>query len=84
MAYGEYDIKIFLKTRTHPFMLVRARDRYLHYCHTDTDSQNNATVFQEPFLHASHTALEERTREGERKREKLRKTVGGWGEAEEK
>lgn len=28
----------------------------LHYCHTDTDSQNNATVFQEPFLHASHTA----------------------------
>lgn len=53
-----------------PSRLVWRRDRYLHNCHTDTDSQNNSTVVKEPFFHTGYTALEERTRE----REGLRKT----------
>lgn len=57
------------KSTTHPLRLVWKKDRYLHDCHTDTDSQNNSTVVQKPFLHTGYTALEEQTERRARLRE---------------
>ena len=66
----EYCIMIVFKTKsTTPLSLVWKKDRYLHDCHTDTDSQNNSTVVQKPFLHTGYTALEEPT-----ERARLRET----------
>lgn len=50
------------------------RKTYLHHCHTNTDSQDHSTVFQEPFLHAECTALDERTKEGTQDRKHELKT----------
>lgn len=48
-------------------------DTYLHDCHADIYSENNATVLQKPFLHTGHAALK---RQVERKaQEKKNKSL---------